>query len=73
MKNVLKSQLEVYKFNNSKDSKEAILDSLSSLKGSTIGGKATKLVEDAKETLNSTTAVKSRVIDSVEAVIDNLN
>ena len=73
MKNVLKSQLEVYKFNNSKDSKEAILDSLSSLKGSTIGGKATSLVDDAKEALNSTTVVKSRIVDSVEAVIENLN
>ena len=73
MKDILKSQLEAYKLDNTKDSKKAIRDSLDSLKGSTIGGKATKLVEDAKETLNSTTAVKSRVIDSIEAVIDNLN
>ena len=45
MKDILKSQLEVYKFDNAKHSKEAILDSLNSLKGSTIGGKATNLVE----------------------------
>lgn len=49
MKVVLISQLKVYKFDNSKDSKEAILDSLSSLKGSTIGGKSTSLVEGSKE------------------------
>lgn len=73
MKDILRSQLEAYKLDNTKASKEAIRDSLDSLKGATIGGKATSLVEDAKETLNSTTAVKSRVIDSVEAVIQNLN
>ena len=73
MKDILRSQLEAYKLDNTKDSKKAIRHSLDSLKGATIGGKATKLVEDAKETLNSTTAVKSRVVDSVEAVIESLN
>lgn len=73
MKDTLRSQLDTYKLDNSKHSKEVLLDSLSSLKGATIGNKATSLVENAKESLNSTTANKSEIVASVETVIQNLN
>lgn len=73
MKNTLKSQLDVYKFENSKHSKEVLLDSLSSLKGATIGGRAASAVENAKQSLNSTTSKKSEIVANVEDVIINLN
>lgn len=73
MKDALKSQLDAYKFDNSKHSKEIIIDSLNSLKGATIGGRAVSAVENAKESLNSTTSTKSEVVKSVEDVIKNLN
>ncbi|OLS03154.1 hypothetical protein [Tissierella creatinophila] len=73
MKDTLKKQLDTYKFDNSKHSKEALLDSLSSLKGATIGDRATSAVENAKEALNSTTSNKSKIVNSVEDVIKNLS
>lgn len=73
MKDTLKSQLDAYKFDNSKHSKDVLLDSLSSLKGATIGGRAVSAVENAKESLNSTTSKKSEIVESVEDVINNLN
>lgn len=73
MKDTLKSQLDTYKFDNAKHSKEAMIDSLNSLKGATIGDKALRSVETAREALKSTTANKSEIVDSVENVINNLN
>lgn len=73
MKEKLREQLETYKFDNAKHSKEAMIDSLNSLKGATIGDKALSAVENARESLKSTTANKSTVVESVEDVIKNLN
>lgn len=73
MKDTLRSQLETYKFDNAKHSKEAMIDTLNSLKGSTIGDKALSAVENARESLKSTTSNKSTIVNSVEDVIKNLN
>ena len=73
MKDTLRAQLDNFEFDNSKRSKQAMLDSLSSLKGATIGAEALNAVETAKEALNSTTSKKSTIVISVEDVINNLN
>ena len=73
MKDKLRKQLETFKSDNSKHSREVMIDSLNSLKGATIGDKALSAVENARESLKSTTDKKSTVVESVEDVIKNLN
>lgn len=73
MKDTLRSQLDAYEFDNSKHSKEVILDSLNSLKGATIDASAVSAVENAKQSINSTTSTKSEIVANVEDVIRNLN
>lgn len=73
MKDTLRAQLDTFELDNAKQSKQALLDSLNSLKGATIGAPALNAVENAKEALNSTTAKKSTIVSTVEYVINNLS
>lgn len=72
MKDKLRSQLEQYKRDNTKSSKEDLLISLNSLNLNNIGP-TSNMVEMAREALTAENSNKEDIVQSVDAVISNLN
>lgn len=74
MKNTLKSQLETYKRDNSKSSKEAMLSTINSLTNSMGSGDNGALgsIETAKKALTSSKGNKEEIVQSVESIISSL-
>ena len=72
MKDKLRSQLEQYKRDNTKSSKEDLLISLNSLNLNNIGP-TSNMVEMAREALTAENANKEDIVQSVDSVISNLN
>ncbi|WP_352419278.1 hypothetical protein [Proteiniborus sp.] len=75
MKDMLRSQLETYKRDNSKSSKEAMLSTINSLTNSMGNGdsRALSSVETAKKALTSSKGNKDEIVQSVESVISSLS
>lgn len=73
MKDTLQSQLETYKRDNTRSSKEALLSTVNSLTSSFTGNEtALSSVDTARRTLSSRFTNKSEVVQSVENVLSNL-
>lgn len=72
MKDKLRSQLEQYKRDNTKSSKEDLLISLNSLNLNNVGP-TSNMVEMAREALTAENANKEDIVQSVDSVISNLN
>lgn len=72
MKDILKSQLEEYKRDNTKSSKENLVESLDSLNLNNYGP-TSNMVEMAREVLTAKNANKEDIVQAVDAVISNLN
>ena len=74
MKATLKSQLETFKKDNTKKSREEMLNTIESISGTTIGnGSVLNTIEAAKGALTSSNINKNEVVQSVEAVISSLS
>lgn len=75
MKNILKSQLESYKRDNSKSSKEAMLTTMNSITNATAGNNSSTLnsIETARKALTSSNSNKDEIVQSVESVISSLS
>lgn len=72
MKDKLRSQLEHYKKDNTKSSKEDLLMSLDSLNLNDYGP-TSNTVQMAREALTAKDANKVDIVQAVDAVISNLN
>ncbi len=72
MKDKLRSQLEEYKRDNTKSSKENLVNSLDSLNLNN-HGPTSNMVEMAREVLTAKNANKEDIVQAVDAVINNLN
>lgn len=75
MKNTLKSQLETYKRDNTKSSKEEMLSTINSISSSMTNSDSSvsSSVEAAKKALTSKKTNKGEVVQSVESLISNLS
>lgn len=75
MKDILKSQLESYKRDNSRSSKEAMLDTVNSITNSKSENDASMLnsIQRAKNALTSGNGNKNEIVQSVESVISRLS
>lgn len=74
MKNILKSQLESYKRDNTESSKEAILSTIDSISNTMTGSHMSTVntIEEARRALRSNRSNKSEIVQSVENVISSL-
>lgn len=72
MKDKLRSQLEEYKRDNTKSSKENLVMSLDSLNLNDYGP-TSNMVKMAREVLSAENANKVDIVQAVDAVISNLN
>lgn len=72
MKDKLRTQLEQYKRDNTKSSKEDLLISLNSLNLNDYGP-TSNMVQMAREALTTKDANKVDIVQAVDAVISNLN
>ena len=72
MKDKLRSQLEDYKRDNTKSSKENLVMSLDALNLNN-HGPTSNMVEMAREVLSAENANKVDIVQAVDAVISNLN
>lgn len=72
MKDKLRSQLEDYKRDNTKSSKENLVMSLDALNLNN-HGPTSNMVEMAREVLTAENANKVDIVQAVDAVISNLN
>jgi hypothetical protein len=75
VKDILKSQLESYKRDNSRSSKEAMLDTVNSITNSKSENDASMLnsIQRAKNALTSGSGNKNEIVQSVESVISRLS
>ncbi|MGF7060709.1 hypothetical protein [Brassicibacter mesophilus] len=75
MKDILKSQLESYKRDNSRSSKEAMLDTMNSITNSKSENDVSMLnsIQRAKNALTSSSGNKNEIVQSVESVISRLS
>ncbi|SDZ09997.1 hypothetical protein SAMN05660462_01845 [Proteiniborus ethanoligenes] len=75
MKDILKSQLESYKRDNSKKSKQAMLSTLNAMVGTMTNNDSSTLnsIQTAKSALTSSSSNKNEIVQSVENVISNLS
>lgn len=75
MKDTLKSQLESYKRDNSKKSKQAMLSTLNAMVGTMTNNDSSTLnsIQTAKSALTSSSSNKNEIVQSVENVISNLS
>ena len=75
MKNILKSQLESYKRDNTESSKEAMLSTVDSIFNSMtdFDSSKTNSIEAARMALTSSRSNKDEIVETVESVISSLS
>lgn len=75
MKETLRSQLETYKKDNTKSSKEAMLATMDSITNTLSDNDSSTLnsIAAAKSAINASRSNKGDIVQSVESVISNLS